>query len=149
MNLGGRDAGIGIDHNPDAVAAARARGLVAFLPEEFARSSFAGDRFDSLLFSHVLEHMSSSEAKELVANYLPHLRAGGRVVTITPQEVGFRSDSTHVEFFDLDDLAELARALDLEPVRSYSFPFPRPVGRIFKHNEFVLVAESSGNAAGS
>ncbi len=29
---------------------------------------------------------------------------------------------------------------DLRVVRSYSFPFPRPVGKVFKYNEFVTVA---------
>ena len=55
---------------------------------------------------------------------------------ITPQEAGQRSDPTHVRFVDeaaLDRLLYLAGA-DPEPVRS--FPFPRPVGRVFRHNEF-------------
>jgi len=68
------------------------------------------------------------------------VRSGGRAVFITPQEAGYRSDPTHVEFVDLARLDSLARKAGLEPVSAYSFPFPRPVGRVFKYNEFVLVA---------
>ncbi len=37
--------------------------------------------------------------------YLPSVRPGGRVVFITPQERGFASDPTHVEFTDHEALA--------------------------------------------
>jgi SAM-dependent methyltransferase len=141
INLGGRGAGVGVDHNPAAVAAARARGLDAFLPDEFLASVHAdGQRFDSLLLAHVLEHMRRDEAQSLLARYLPFVRPGGHIVLITPQEAGYRSDETHVAFTDLDALAALARACGLEIARRYSFPLPRPFGRIFTHNEFVLVA---------
>lgn len=141
INLGGRDAGIGVDHNPTSVAAARARGLDAFLPEAFRASPHAdGRRFDSLLLAHVLEHMKRDEAQALLAAYLPHVKAGGQVVLITPQEAGYRSDETHVEFTDLDALADIARACGLDVARRYSFPLPRLFGRVFTHNEFVLLA---------
>jgi SAM-dependent methyltransferase len=141
VNLGGRNAGVGVDHSAEAVARARSRGLVAFLPDEFRASDYAvSGRFDSMLVAHVAEHMSFGEAQELVRSYLPYLRPGGRLVLMTPQEAGFRSDPTHVEYLDLDGLARLARSLELEPDRAYSFPFPRAAGRLFKHNEFVLVA---------
>jgi len=141
INLGGRGAGVGVDHNPTSVAAARARDLEAFLPDEFRASPHAeGRRFDALLLAHVLEHMPRAEAKELVASYLRYVRPGGRAVFITPQEAGYRSDETHVEFTDLDALADVARACGLAVERRYSFPLPRAFGRVFTHNEFVLVA---------
>lgn len=141
VNLGGRSAGVGVDHNADSVAACARRGLVAFTPEGFRASEHARPgRFDALLLAHVAEHMRWDEARALLAEYLPHLRAGGRAVLITPQEAGYRSDATHVEFMDLAALDRLARATGLAPVSAYSFPFPRPVGRVFKYNEFVLVA---------
>jgi SAM-dependent methyltransferase len=141
INLGGAGAGVGVDHNPASVAAARARGLEAYVPEELASSPHgSGGRFDSLLVSHVLEHMTRAEATALLARYLPHVKRGGQVVLITPQEAGFRSDDTHVAFTDLDALAEIARDSGLEIARRYSFPFPRSFGRVFKYNEFVLIA---------
>ena len=141
INLGGPSAGVGVDHNPESVAAARARGLEAFLPEEFRASPHAaGPRFDALLVAHVLEHMPRTEAKALLAAYLPYVRAGGQVVLITPQEAGHRSDETHVAFTDLDALTDIAGAAGLAVERRYSFPLPRAFGRLFTHNEFVLVA---------
>jgi SAM-dependent methyltransferase len=141
VNLGGRDAGVGVDHNADSIAVARARGLDAYLPDELRASPHAAPgRFDAMLVSHVLEHMTWEAARALVAKYLPFVRAGGRVVLITPEEAGFRSDPTHVELMDLDALARLAAAVGLDVVARYHFPFPRPVGRVFKYNEFVLIA---------
>jgi hypothetical protein len=40
------------------------------------------------------------------------------------------------------DFKQLEEALDgagVEPQRRYSFPFPRFLGRLFMHNEFVVV----------
>jgi SAM-dependent methyltransferase len=139
-NLAGN--GIGLDHNPELVASARARGFTVFLPDEFLRSEYGTPgRFDALLVSHVVEHMHFDEARILVETYLPFLRQGGRVVFITPQLVGFRSDPTHVEFFDFPALTRLAEALGLHVQKHYSFPFPEFAGRLFRHNEFVLLAE--------
>lgn len=61
---------------------------------------------------------------------------------ITPQERGYRSDDTHVEFLDFDALRQIAESLGLRVERSYSFPFPRWAGRLFKYNEFVLTARA-------
>ncbi len=68
------------------------------------------------------------------------MRAGGQVVFITPQEVGFRPDETHVRWVDREAAEGHAARHSLSVVRSYSFPFPRPVGKVFKYNEFVTVA---------
>lgn len=139
VNLGRR--GVGIDHNPESVVRARERGCQAFQPLEFEASEFATEgAFDSLLVAHVLEHMRLPEAQALVERYLRYVRSRGRVVLITPQEAGYRSDSTHVEFLDGEALVGILDAAGLEVERSYSFPFPRAVGRFFVHNEFVAVA---------
>jgi hypothetical protein len=131
---------VGIDHNLEAVAEARRRGLTVFTPAEFAASSFAmPGRFDSLLLAHVVEHMRFAEAIELVGRYLPYVRAGGKVILVTPQEAGYRSDPTHVEFAPAERLATLLDHLGIGVEQSSSFPFPRPVGRVFRHNEFVVV----------
>lgn len=137
----GPGAAVGVDHNPVAIDLARARGLEAYLPDEFRGSARAGPgRFDALLLAHVLEHMDSSAAAALVREYLPYVRAGGRVVAITPQEAGWRSDPTHVDFMDFERVAAVLRDAALEIGAQYSFPFPRPAGKVFRHNEFVTVA---------
>jgi SAM-dependent methyltransferase len=143
-NLGHLDGhGVGVDHNPDSVAIARARGLTAFTPDEFAASEYATPgRFDALLCAHVVEHMHRDEAVELLRPYLPSVRGGGKVIMITPQERGFRSDPTHVEFVDFDALHDLVMRLGLAPESQRSFPLPRSAGRVFTYNEFVVVART-------
>ncbi len=132
--------GVGVDHNPESVAVAQRRGCTAFTSEAFARSEYARPScFDSLLVAHVAEHMSFDQACELVAQHLDFVRAGGKVVLIAPQEAGYRSDDTHVEFMDFEKLESILSRSGVMHERSYSFPFPRIVGRIFLHNEFVVV----------
>ena len=136
--------GVGVDVNPHSVVVARQSGLTAYTAVKFRTSPDAiREGFDSLLFAHVLEHMSLDEASRLLAAYLPYLRPGGRVVIIVPQGAGFASDPTHVTFLDLDELAGLEAARGLSRDRAYSFPFPRVVGRFFKHNETVVLSRKT------
>lgn len=136
-----RGHGIGVDHNPASVETCRARGLTAFQTDDFlAQAEQYVGRFDALLFAHLLEHVPESDLPGLMRAYLPFLRPGGRVVMITPQERGYRSDPTHVRFMGFDELVQLAEQLGLEVERRYSFPFPRFAGLVFPYNEFVVVA---------
>jgi 2-polyprenyl-3-methyl-5-hydroxy-6-metoxy-1,4-benzoquinol methylase len=130
---------VGIDHNPHAVEAARRRGCEAWLPDEFRASARAGERFDALLAAHVLEHLPRPVARALLADHLGFLRPGARLVLIAPQEAGFRSDPSHVEFLDFAALRALLEAVGCQVLRAYSFPFPRALGHLFRHNEFVVV----------
>src|SRR5665647_3441139 len=95
-----------------------------------------------MLVAHVVEHLLPDEARAGSSAGTTPARPAGRVVMITPQERGYASDSTHVTFTDLAALDVLARDLDLVPERSYSFPFPRFVGRVFTYNEFVHVSRT-------
>jgi SAM-dependent methyltransferase len=133
--------GVGIDHNPHSVAACTHAGLTAFLPDDFSRSRYNQPQsFDSLLLAHVAEHMSHPELVALLREYAPLVREEGQIIVITPQEAGFRSDPTHVEFVDLEAIRAALDAVGFVPVREYSFPFPRAAGRFFRYNEFVSVA---------
>lgn len=138
-HLGGN--GVGVDHNATSVAIARRRGLEAYTVDGFAASPHARPAaFDSLLFAHVVEHMSEPDAHALLTTYLPHVRDGGRVVVITPQERGYASDPTHVRFCGHAEVRSLCESVGLRVDRQYSFPFPRVVGRVFAYNEFVTIA---------
>lgn len=144
VNLGDSATGVGIDHNRHSVEVARGRGLTAFTPEEFAGTAYAGEGlFDALLVAHVVEHMTRAEAVALVQQYLGCLRSGGRLVLITPQERGFASDATHVEFVDFAAQATIALATGLSVVSQYSFPLPRLFGRIFTYNEFITIGRKA------
>lgn len=132
---------VGVDHNPDSVGMARARGLTAYTSKELQTAPGCEPAsFDSALLAHVVEHMDSGAAEELLRIYLPYVRPGGTVVLITPQEKGYTTDDTHVRFVDFDGSRALAEAVGLEVRRSYSFPLPRAAGKVFPYNEFVVVA---------
>jgi hypothetical protein len=140
-NLGHLDGnGVGVDHNPTSIAAARARGLIAFTTDEFAASAEAvPGSFDSLLVAHVLEHLSPGDATALIREYLPYVRADGQVVIICPQARGQRSDTTHVTFMPAAVITSLMADAGVAVTRTASFPFPRWAGRWFTHNETVVV----------
>ncbi len=135
------DNGVGVDYNADSVAIARSRGLTAYSSEDFASSADAvPESYNTLLLAHVVEHLDRDHAVGLLRDYLKFLKQGGRVVLITPQEAGFRTDSTHVRFVDFAGAADLAAAIGFRAVRQYSFPFPRVAGRLFPYNEFITVS---------
>jgi len=139
VNLDGN--GVGVDHNESSVAAASARGLVAFTPKQFRTSEHAqAGRFDALLLAHVAEHLEEQHAVDLLRDYIGYVRPGGRVVVICPQEKGYTTDASHVRFLDVAEMSELCSAVAAEVERAYSFPFPRAVGRVFPYNESVVVA---------
>lgn len=134
-------AAVGIDHNAHAVEIARSLGFRAFTRDAFLASPDAAQSFDALLFAHVLEHMTRADASRLVSQWLPHLRPGGKLLLITPQEAGFRSDPSHVEFLDFAALLGILADAGCAPLRAYSFPFPRFAGRVFPYNEFVALGQ--------
>lgn len=132
---------LGVDHNAAAVRIARERGLIALTVEEWERSDLRKpESFDGLLVSHVLEHMDAEAGVGLMRDYLPFLRAGGKVFFICPQERGYDSDPTHARFTTGEDLVDLSREVGLQPGDWFSFPFPRRAGKAFVYNEFCLLA---------
>lgn len=137
-NSGGN--GVGVDVNAKAVDLTRQRGFTAYLPDGFFASVHARPGlFDTLLLAHVVEHMSLVAAQALMTRYLPFIKSGGRVVVIAPQEAGHASDPTHQTFFDFRDIERLMQCQGIAAQHKTSFPFPRAFGRVFRHNEFVVV----------
>jgi len=138
--------GIGVDHNPTPVSVCRERGLEAYTPEEF--SSKDRGVFDSLLVSHVLEHMDEDAGVSLISPYLRFLRPSGKLVVITPQAAGQRSDPTHVRLVGEVEASRLLARLGVGIESTRSFPFPRPLGRIFTHNETLVIGALRGTTSG-
>jgi 2-polyprenyl-3-methyl-5-hydroxy-6-metoxy-1,4-benzoquinol methylase len=135
-------ASVGVDHNPTSVDAAREMGLTAFVPEDFhARATEFTGAFDTILSTHVFEHMDRDAGLALLNEYLPYLKPTGRVAVITPQEAGYKTDPTHVRFVDFDAMKDLLETVGLPVRRSFSFPLPRVIGKKRRSNEFVVIAE--------
>ncbi len=140
LNLRGN--AIGVDVNTEAIRMCKDQGFTAYTPEEFSRSAHAEPQsFDSLLMAHVLEHVTEADGDGLLRKYLPFLKPGGTVMLICPQERGFASDPTHVRWVDDSGLARHMKAAHLQPLRTFSFPFPRWMGKPFIYNEFIAIAE--------
>jgi 2-polyprenyl-3-methyl-5-hydroxy-6-metoxy-1,4-benzoquinol methylase len=140
-----RPRGVGVDPNETAIAVCTQNGHEAYSPTEFAEaytSSEPARQFDTLLCSHVLEHLDEATGVELIRTYLPHLTSRASVVLITPQERGQQSDSTHVRFMDAAALTRLVGLSGLVVERISSFPFPRVFGRWFVYNETVTIART-------
>ena len=135
---------IGIDTNEEAVEYSKSLGYQTYTSESFRESAISSRKFDYLLFSHVLEHMDFDSAKQLVMSYLNNLNYGGKVVIICPQKRGFKSDPTHVEFFDFEALSRVANECGLRVANAYSHPLPIIFSNVFIYNEFVLTAERNG-----
>ena len=140
-----RPRGVGVDPNAAAIAVCRENGHEAYLPDEFSAAVQSVEpvrQFDTLLCSHVLEHLDEPTGVDLIRNYLPHIVPGGRVMLITPQERGQRSDDTHVRMMDVVALTSLAKQCGLNIERISSFPLPRLFGRWFIYNETVTIART-------
>ena len=145
-NLGTLDPGsVGVDHNPDSVAVARAAGHTAYTVEEWQSCpERVPGAFDGMLVAHVIEHLEPEDGLALMRDYLPMVRPGGRVFLVCPQERGYASDATHVRWTTGEDLVALARECGLRPERPRSFPGPRMLGRVFTYNETTLLAHVPG-----
>jgi 2-polyprenyl-3-methyl-5-hydroxy-6-metoxy-1,4-benzoquinol methylase len=137
-NLRGRILGVDVDAH--AVAIAREQGLDAVVAADFLADQGLSPRsFGTLLISHVLEHLSEAECDEFLQDYLPWLADSGLVVIECPQEVGYRSDDSHVRWMAFSDISQALERSGIEVIKEYSFPFPRGFGKVFKYNEFVVV----------
>ncbi|HMQ08627.1 MAG TPA: class I SAM-dependent methyltransferase [Saprospiraceae bacterium] len=132
--------GVGVDHNPLSVEIASRKGLQCFTNQGFKKSEFyCKGLFDTILLSHVAEHMEESQVVNLLTEHLPLLKSKGRVIMITPQEKGFRSDPTHIQYIYFIVLDRILQYLNLETEKQYSFPFPLVLGKIFTYNEFIMI----------
>jgi len=134
--------GIGVDHNPTSIEVSKSRGLKAYTVDDFLESTYnKPETFDSILLAHVAEHMTGDDFITLLKQYIPLLKNEGKIIVITPQEKGFKSDDTHVQFMDFVTVKNLLKQIDFNITKQYSFPFPRVIGYVFKFNEFVSVAK--------
>lgn len=134
-------APVGVDTNPESIRIAREQGFEAYTLEEFlAGDVCVPDSFDTLLLSHVLEHVTFEECSQLLDSYLPLLAPGGRVVIECPQEAGYPLDPTHIRWVDFDEARRQCEDKGLTVTRQYSYPFPRWAGPAFVYNQFETLA---------
>lgn len=133
---------VGIDHNIKAIEVCKEMKFSAFTTEEFFKTNTGhNSKYDTLLFSHILEHMSFKEANKILKEYLPFLKIGGNIILITPQQKGFNSDHTHIHPMNIYNLKKLAKNNDIKETFTYSFPLPKLFGKYFIYNENVFIGK--------
>jgi 2-polyprenyl-3-methyl-5-hydroxy-6-metoxy-1,4-benzoquinol methylase len=141
------EGSVGIDHNETSINLCKTRGLTAFTVLEFheavSRKEIDYGSFDSLVMTHLLEHLEIDQQKSIFEEYLRYLKPGGKIFIVTPQEMGFKSDHTHITFTDLTATKKLLEVFGIKIISQQSFPLPRFFGRIFKYNEFHTLGISN------
>ncbi len=140
-NLGNlSEESVGVDHNKYSVDIATRAGYTAVTVQEFRKNKkiYAGKPFDSMLLAHVLEHLTTEEGISIIKEYLPFV--SDKVVVICPQEKGFSTDVTHVNFLDSIAITKILQECGLRVTKAYSFPFHKSAGKLFTYNETVVVA---------
>jgi SAM-dependent methyltransferase len=139
---------IGVDHNERSVDLARQRGYRAYVPSVFSVDcAELQGRFDSLLLSHILEHMTPAESVALIRSYLDWVKPSGNIVVITPCWRGYRADQTHVTFLRHEGIEAILTECGLLVERSTCFHFVEWVGTFFKYNEYVMIARNKESAS--
>ncbi|HUY23045.1 MAG TPA: class I SAM-dependent methyltransferase [Acidimicrobiales bacterium] len=129
----------GIERDPTAVSRATERldrVVTADLTDtDLIARELAGNRFETIVFSDVLEHMPDPHG--LVVGLLPHLAPGGRVIISVPNVANWHTrlsllfgrftyrdtgvlDRTHVRFFTVRSATEFVRGCGLQ-VRSMHY----------------------------
>ncbi len=72
---------VGVEVNPDCIAAIRAEGFRCLRPEELDE---AGAAYDVILMSHIIEHFAPQDLFVMMDSYLDRLRTGGHLIVLTP-----------------------------------------------------------------
>lgn len=119
---------VGVDHNKIFIEYAKKNGFEAYLINEF-KHKFDSLLFDTLLFSHILEHMNFENAILLIKEYLPYLNKNGRIVIVLPDGKSYQNDPTHVLNFTPVEVKLLAKELGLTFKKVFYHPFPKAFGK--------------------
>ena len=137
---------VGVEHNPRSVQLCQKMGYRVFVPASFHNEfkPFTGPEavFDSILMSHVLEHIEHENQVKVLKEYIPYLKPNGKIFLVTPQEVGYKSTDSHITWTDFDRLEMIINQIggEFQVIKSFSFPLPRSFGKVFKYNEFNVLA---------
>jgi predicted SAM-dependent methyltransferase len=93
--------------------------------KDFSKSKYAKKAsYDTILLAHVFEHLKRKDNIELLKEYMPFLKKNGQLLIICPQEKGYTTDQTHVEFYDFHKIEKLLSEFGFVTVRKMSFPVP-------------------------
>ncbi|MGQ0700539.1 MAG: class I SAM-dependent methyltransferase [Panacagrimonas sp.] len=115
---------IGVTHSTDEAAIARGvmdECWVADIEHDISETRGREGTFDVLMFSHVLEHLR--DPAEIVARFVPLLRAGGQVLIAVPNILSWRM---RLQFLAGDFTYQSSGVLDDTHLRFFTFLTARP-----------------------
>lgn len=135
-----REAGmepVGVDGAEASVALCREQGFAEVERGEalgtLAQKAAAGERFDGIFCSHLVEHLAAEQAIALISRCAELLSPGGRLVLVTPNVANlqvwtqvFWLDPTHVRPYPRDLLEVFCEEAGLIVAASYDDPRSRP-----------------------
>lgn len=82
----------GIDVNPEQVQKLRSEGFDVYLPDALPQQ-----KYDVILMSHIVEHLSAKELVDFLDTYLSYLKNDGYLIILTPMPgIRFWHDYTHI-----------------------------------------------------
>ena len=125
----------GVDSDEGMVEKARAEGLDVVCADAvaFMRADPPPGPYQGVFCAHFVEHLTPSQARELLDGVRRVLAPGGRFVAVTPNPAcyavlshDFWRDPTHVRFYDLPLLEFLCRQAGLEVERTGTNPANHP-----------------------
>lgn len=137
---------IGLDINQTTVEYCRREGLNVHLydpqRDKYSLSDYTPGKYDSLLLSHVLEHLDSPDL--VLHSLLQAARRLGirRVVIIVPGKKGFAFDSTHRTYIDRSFFKnhKLTEVEGFRIVEQRYFPMNvHVIENVFSYLEFQIV----------
>lgn len=147
---------MGLEYNQATVEHCRGKGLSVCwydgMDDDWQLSAVPqGRRFESMIVSHVLEHLD--EPAPILRKLLSAgRRLGiGRVLVIVPGRAGYRIDSTHRTFIDRAMLADkgVVEGTGFAMQRARYFPGNlRAIGDWFPHHELQVLYVVRGGSAG-
>ncbi|MCC2681671.1 MAG: hypothetical protein K0S36_1235 [Nitrosospira multiformis] len=139
---------MGLEYNKTTISYCDAQGLdVVFydgFEDDWCLSSVPkGRKFESMVISHVLEHLE--EPEKILPKLLVTSKSFGvrTVLVIIPGKAGFKSDPTHRKFVDINMLKEVvhkAPGWNIKSMEYYPFNIEQ-IGNFFIHNELQVVLE--------
>lgn len=116
-----RPGTVGVDINPQTVAACRAAGLNATMMEPDSLP-FADATFDGVVLDNVLEHLS--DPHPLLGEIRRVIRPAGRLLVGVPGRKGYAADPDHKIYYDAAGMRRTIEAAGFEHVLTFNMPLP-------------------------
>lgn len=139
----------GTDINKSSIEYCRKNNLTAFVynveEDNYELKLFEPCVYDTLIFSHVLEHLENATEKIRILFASAQRLNIKRVIIVVPGIKGFAYDKTHMTYIDIDFIYKnkLDKLNGYEIFHKKYFPVNSKLfSKYFTHNELVIVYDN-------